>query len=325
MPHLRVVAEHDLIRRGLKFAHLRLISSLRETGRIGAAAETLGMTQPGASRLLSELEALTGAKLYERHARGVRLTAAGQILADRARLLLADLDDTASVIAEAEAGLRGTARIGAVTGAALDLMLPVVDHARTAFPEIDICVDVETSQTLSEMLNAEILDFYIGRIPDGADARRYRFRPIGIEPISLVVRLDHPLVGRNDVTLRDCLDYDWVTQPPGGLLRRTTEDYLMSLGLPMPQRVLATTSVLFTLSIVNDTDSIAPQATSVANFFIERGALGSRLAKLPVAPDLAVKTFGLVQRLDPDLGPAARHIADLMEQALPDPSPVPLV
>ena len=313
MPHrLRPALEHVLVRKGLKFSHLRLIVALADLGQVGAAAQSLGMTQPGASRLLAELESLTGAKLYERHARGIRLTRAGQLLAGRARKILSDLDMSAMELEEAEQGLRGTVRIGSVTGPSLELLLPLIKIARVRFPEIDIAVEVETSHSLNELLMSDALDFYIGRIPDDVDPGPYRFRPIGVEPISLIVRLDHPLARRPDVSLAECLDYDWVTQPPGGILRRTAEDYLLSQGLPVPTRVLSTSSTLFTLSIVNDTNAIAPLATAVADFFIERGALGSRLAKLPVAPDLAVKTFGLVQLAQASLNPAAARLCAML-------------
>jgi DNA-binding transcriptional LysR family regulator len=101
-------------------------------------------------------------------------------------------------------------------------------------------------------------------------------------------------------------------QPPGGLLRRTVEQYLLARGFAMPTRVLSTTSTLFTLAMVNETNAIAPLAVKVADFFIERAALGSRLASLPVARDLQVATYGLVRRADEVVAPAtARAIATI--------------
>ncbi len=304
-----------LVRRGLKFSQLRLIAALRDFGQIGAAAEFLGMTQPGASRLLAQLEVLAEASLYTRHARGVTLTDAGRILADRAAQVLKDMELSGAEISEVVRGLSGSVRVGSVTGPSLDLLLPVVRDLREAYPEIDVGVEVETSQVLSEFLLAETLDFYIGRIPDGADARPFRFAPIGEEQISLLVRLDHPLTRKPDLTIEDCLDYDWVTQPPGGLLRRTAEDYLLARNLPLPPRVLSTASTLFTLAMINVTDAIAPLASAVADFFTQQAGLGSRLAKLPVAPDLAVKPYGLVQRSSDLLSPSAQRVFSLLESA----------
>ncbi|SPJ22658.1 LysR family transcriptional regulator [Palleronia abyssalis] len=303
---------NELVRRGLKFSQLRLLAALRETGQIGAAAAHVGMTQPAASRLLSQLEAMIGTPLYARHSRGIALTEAGSVLADQAMTTLRGLDQAAEKMAQLRGGTRGHVRIGSVTGPSLELLLPVLREARLAFPEVEVTVRVETSDRLAEALLADDLDFYIGRIPDGADARPFAIDMIGAEPISLLVRLDHPLVNRQNITLEECLSYDWVMQPPGGLLRRTAETYLLERGHALPRRVIGTTSILFTLALINETNAVAPLARAVAQFFIERAALGSRLEVLPAAMDMAVKDFGLVRRADDDPRPVTDRILNLL-------------
>ena len=302
----------ELIRSGLKFSHLRILAALRETGKIGAAAQHSGMTQPAASRLLAQLETMLGTPLYVRHAQGVVLTEAGRTLAHQAIATLRDLDRTHQQIGQIASGTRGHVRIGSVTGPSLDLLLPVLREIRVAYPDIQTSVNIDTSDRLAEGLIADELDLYIGRIPDQADARPFAIKTIGLEPISLVVRLDHPLSGRSGLTIDDCLPFDWVMQPPGGLLRRTAEAYLLERGRPLPRRVLGTTSILFTLAHVNETNAIAPLARAVASFFIERGGLGSRLSILPVAPDMAVGDYGIVTRTEEALSPAAAQVFDLL-------------
>ena len=76
-----------LAARGLKLRQLQLIVDVADTGQVVAAAQRLNMTQPAASRMLSELEHLLGVKLTARHPRGVNLTAAGTRLAELARSL----------------------------------------------------------------------------------------------------------------------------------------------------------------------------------------------------------------------------------------------
>jgi molybdenum-dependent DNA-binding transcriptional regulator ModE len=71
------------LRRGIKIAHLRLMAALAATGQVGAAAEAVGITQPAASRLLAEVERMTGTPLYARTGRGIALTAEGVALAAR--------------------------------------------------------------------------------------------------------------------------------------------------------------------------------------------------------------------------------------------------
>jgi len=82
----------EFIRRGMRLPQLRLLVALKDTGQVSSAAAQVAMSQPAASRLLTELERTVDARLYERHARGITLTAAGQTLAARAREVLHGLD-----------------------------------------------------------------------------------------------------------------------------------------------------------------------------------------------------------------------------------------
>ena len=142
--------------------------------------------------------------------------------------------------------------------------------------------------------------------------------PIAPEPVALIVRLDHPLVRRGPVALSDCLAYDWVMQPKGGLLRRTVETYLLENGYAPPARVLSTSSLLLTLAIISDTNAIAPLARSAADFYATREGLGGRVRRLDVAGDMAVLPYSIVRRRDAADAPAAARVLTLIRRKLAD-------
>jgi DNA-binding transcriptional LysR family regulator len=71
---------------------LRVIDAVRRTGSVTAAAKELRYTQPSISHHLSRLEAQLGAKLLQRVGRGIRFTAAGRLLADRAAEIVGRVD-----------------------------------------------------------------------------------------------------------------------------------------------------------------------------------------------------------------------------------------
>ena len=58
-----VPVRDELIRRGLRLPQLRLLVALQDTGQVSGAAAQVAMTQPAASRLLSELEKTVDARL----------------------------------------------------------------------------------------------------------------------------------------------------------------------------------------------------------------------------------------------------------------------
>src|SRR5205807_9032742 len=63
---------------------LRVIDAVARNGSVTAAAKELHYSQPSVTHHLARLEAETGAQLLQRVGQGIRLTPAGQLLADRA-------------------------------------------------------------------------------------------------------------------------------------------------------------------------------------------------------------------------------------------------
>lgn len=310
-------AQKDLlIRHGLKLTHLRLLAALDETRQISAAATQIAISQPAASRLLAEIERIVGMKLYQRHPRGVILNEAGCLLGERARWMLRALDDAGRDIAEIGSGQRGSVNIGAVTGPAIELVLPVIREARLIHPDHDITIEVDTSDKLAEGLLNGRLDFYLGRVLMGVDASAVDLRLIGDEPVALIVRKGHPLLSKADVSLQDCLYYDWMMQPPGGMQRHTIDRYLLENNYQPPNRVVNSTSLLMILAMVTQTNAIAPISRAVADFYIGPDGLSSRLATLPVAHQMAVAPFGIVTLRGYDLPSASAEVHRMLLRQL---------
>ncbi|MCF8481755.1 MAG: LysR family transcriptional regulator [Rhodospirillum sp.] len=305
-----------LIGRGIKFRHLRVLAELLETHQVSAAAARLNMTQPTASRLLAEAEEIVGVSLYERHPRGIRFTVMGQTLAERARRLLRDLDQTDREIEEMNTGARGTVSIGAVTGPALEIVLPVIRQARVAHPHIRINVTVDLSDKLVGELLAGNIDFYIGRLPAGIDPRTFVTQSIGEEPLSLVVRDGHPLTHQINPTLEDCIQYDWIMQPHGGLLRSTVESYLLGKGHALPTRVLGTSSILLTLALISSSNGIGTLARAAARFYAAEDGMGRGIVTLPLAEDMRVSPYALIRLRDLTLTPASQTLHDMIDERI---------
>src|SRR6188474_3771328 len=71
---------------------LRVIDAVARHGSVTAAAKELHYSQPSVTHHLARLEAETGARLLQRVGRGIRLTAAGRLLADRAAEIIGRVD-----------------------------------------------------------------------------------------------------------------------------------------------------------------------------------------------------------------------------------------
>jgi DNA-binding transcriptional LysR family regulator len=80
----------------LTLVQLRIIHAVQRHGSVTAAAKELHYTQPSISHHLSRLEAQTGARLLQRVGRGIRLTEAGRLLADRAAEIIGRVDSASA-------------------------------------------------------------------------------------------------------------------------------------------------------------------------------------------------------------------------------------
>lgn len=312
-------ARPELLRRGLKLAHLRLIAALGETGVLGLAAARVGINQPAASRLLGEIEDLVGRPVHLRAGRGLTLTPEGEALARRAARALAEVSAAEREMAELGQGLSGHVRLGSVTGPALDRVLPAVRAARLSLPRVTCEVEVAPSDPLAELLVAGRLDFALARLPETRDPGLFELEPLGEEPVDLVVRPGHALARRPRLAARDLLGYDWVMPGPGALLRRTVLERLAALGLPPPPGRLATSSFLLTLAMLRETNAIAPLASAVARRFASGPEEGPEagLVILPIDLGIVVPAYGLLRLRGARLTPAAQRLSDLIRAQVP--------
>ena len=89
-----------LLRSGLSLRHMRMIVALDDHGRVSAAAQVMNISQPAASRMFAEMEAVLEVKLCERLPRGITLTPYGKALARRAPSILLEMREVDREISE---------------------------------------------------------------------------------------------------------------------------------------------------------------------------------------------------------------------------------
>lgn len=303
------------LRKGLKLRHLQLLTELKATGQLGIAADRLGMAQPAASRLLSEVEAILGTPVRERQGRGTVLTEAGLALANRATRMLLELRDAEREITGIARGRVGHVRIGSVTGPAMDRVLPALRKLRLVLPDVTTEVTVAPSDLLFGQLMAGRLDFVLGRAPMGTNSSLYSALRVDVEPVSLMVRRGHYLQSLPSLSPLDLMQFDWVMPAQDAILGRTVLARLAELGLPVPPRRLSTSSFLLTLAMVQQSNAIAPIARAVTSTFAQ--GPDAPYAVLPIDLGIEVEPFSLITRAGSNLPAVAQRVADLVLQTIP--------
>jgi len=193
----------------LSFRDVEYFLAMADTGHMGRAAASCGVTQPALSKSLRRLELETGLKLFERSARRIWLSASGVAFLEHARRLHAEYQDALRHTGALQAGQAGLLRIGA-TGATLDtLVMPALADLLPRRPALRV--------SLSTGLSDELVDGLVNGRLDMAVSPTYRENVVAIhstvlsrDTLDVVVRRGHPLSGRTKVTLRDVSRYPWI-------------------------------------------------------------------------------------------------------------------
>lgn len=112
----------------IELRHLRYFVAVAEEMHFGRAAERLNMSQPPLSHAIRQLETELRAELFIRTTRTMEITAAGTLLLDRTRSILADADSAVADVRRVAAGKLSRLNIG-FTGSATYDLLPAVAHS----------------------------------------------------------------------------------------------------------------------------------------------------------------------------------------------------
>lgn len=271
----------------LKPSHLALIMRIAETGQLQRAAHMAAMSQPAASRILSDIEQRAGGLLFERHPKGMQLTALGEICIRHGKAILEEYDSLERETSRITSGEKGHVRVGSVTGPAVGLLMPAVQKIRELTPDIEMTIEVGPSTELVRGLMENRFDFVIARLPAEHDSRDFKMYPARSETVSLLVHPDHPLAIRGQVALKDLRDFEWVMQERGSPIRQAVETAFHEAGLDVPRRITNSSSLLVVLKSLERTDTISPQAQEVAQM-LANGPVSSGFACLELTHPISV-------------------------------------
>ena len=154
----------------LDLNRLQVLDAVARTGSVTEAAKELHYSQPSVSHHLARLEQETGAQLLQRVGRGIRLTPAGQLLADRAAEILGRVE-AADAELSAHVGLStGKVRLAGFTSVLTTLVPAAAEILRREHPGLQLSVtDTHPPEALQLLRSGQVelaLIFrYDGRLP----------------------------------------------------------------------------------------------------------------------------------------------------------------
>ncbi|MEM0985770.1 MAG: LysR substrate-binding domain-containing protein [Pseudomonadota bacterium] len=223
---------------------LQFLTAIAETGSFSRAAEHCHVTQPTLSNAIKEVETLLGIQLVERHARGIELTAAGEIAADRAKTILASAQDLVAATRQTARPLSSTFRLGAIPTIAPFLLPSVLKPLRNQYPDLRLFISEDITERLLESLRARTLDAAIIALP--WPSHGIETQTLFDDEFVVIAPAGHALEQANLTAPSDLLGEDLLLLDDGHCLREQTVT-LCKLGSDC-DRTDVTASSLLTLA-----------------------------------------------------------------------------
>ncbi|MDE1181592.1 LysR family transcriptional regulator [Paraburkholderia sp.] len=292
----------------LKFKHLALLVALDDARNLHQAADAVNVAQPSASRMLGDIEEAFGFLLFERNARGMQPTQLGTVTLAYARRALTELTRFAEDLEVKRKGGHGQLTVGAIMGAAPDLLAMAVASLKTERPLLNVRILGETSDQVVQLLHRREIDLALGRLTSPLQHNDFSFEPLARETLVLVVRTVHPLAARDTVTLAELMAWPWVAQPVSSPARALFEEELARAGLATPVNLTECASIFATLQLLENYDAVAMLPESVVRDHVR----GKLLVPLPVEIGKSLAGFGILTRKNEPLAEPALHFIELL-------------
>jgi len=203
---------------------LKYAISIAEHGSTLAAAHEANLTPSALSRQIVQLEHELGIALFERHSRGMRLTAAGEIFVDAAHQMVSRMERLAADLNDVNALKRGHVALYASEALVADFLLPKVTENGRLFPNIKIDLVIASGRQAEKALLNEQADFaVIFNAPGHADLQVIAERR---NRLIAIVSQDHPLADAGKIEARELLEMP-IALPPRSYATRVAFDGLL--------------------------------------------------------------------------------------------------
>ena len=246
------------------------LDAVARAGSIRKAAEALHVASTALNRKILEIEADVGTPLFERLPRGVRLTAAGEVLLNAVRRSMADLRSATSQIEQLRGLVRGTVRIGCAESVATHLMPSAIASYQETHPGVQFQIVSGVTGALVAALMADDVEFVLVHDPQPSEA--LRVIDAIAQPLCAMLRPDHPLAQRTSLRLADCQKYPVALGDRSFGSRRLLDD-LMARSRITLQVALEASSVQTLKEFTREAGAISFQFEVGTTYEAERGDL----------------------------------------------------
>src|SRR5215470_2351011 len=287
--------------------HLAVFHAVAQTGSMTRGAERLDVSQPAVSKQVQELESALGVHLFDRIGRRVRLSQAGEVLADYARRLFALAREAEEAMADVRAVGRGRLVIGASTTIGTYLLPGVVAEFWRRHPRVELLVEIENTEQIHRRLAGHELD--VGLTEGFVEEEELEAEVFHQDELVLIAAPGPRLAGQARVPLSAVREEPFILREPGSGTRAVEERALARLKLPV-RVVMALGSTEAIKRVVAEGVGVA----IVSRLSVRAECAAGTLAVLPVAGLQIDRPLYLVCRKGRRDGPALQAFCSVLHE-----------
>jgi DNA-binding transcriptional LysR family regulator len=281
----------------MELMQLQMLVAVAEEGNLQKAAARVYRTAPAVSIAISKLEKELDVLLFDRSpSRDFRLTAAGEVLVDYARRLMALRDEALSAVEEIRNLKRGSLRIGANESIADHLLAQITKTFRDEYPGVTLEVEIAHSDALLTALQRHELDVaLVAYEPQGEELEA---QPFMRDQLVAILRPGHRLAASGELKIEELGDESLIIENAASSVRARIAEAFERSAVPLKVNVETGTIASIKTMVENDIGiGIVPRISvrkeeasgellvkSIAGFEDERTLWVVRRRGLPCSP-----------------------------------------
>ncbi len=279
------------------------------------AAEENGISQSGASQVVSQLEARLGVQLIERSKRPLSPTHEGQVFFDGCRKLIARYDALEDEVRTLHEEVAGRVRVAAIYSVGLNLMSRYVQEFMGRHPRANVRLEYLHPDRVVESVEQGQAD--IGIVSYPRSTRALEAEPWREEPIVLVCAPGNPFAGRVQVELRE-LHGQRIVGFDSDLVIRHELDRAIAARAAEPNVVMEFDNIETIKRAVEIDAGVAllPEPT------VGREIASGTLCSVRIAGDDLVRPLGIIHARGKPLAPTVQRFVELLRGHAHDLEPV---
>lgn len=290
----------------MELRHLNHFLAVLESGSLGRAAKTLGISEPALSKSIRRLEELLQVRLLDRGPRGMTPTVYGESLAVHARLVKSEIGRALGVLGELKGTSRGVVRVGARPSFGAVVLPRAVAQLRRDHPGVRVNVREGRPENLVREVMYGDLDFAVVTLSEAPLDETLVQEPLFDSPVTVVTRRGHPLQTGKPVPLAALRAFPWAVTPRQHSARQRFDQLVAEHDLGPIDIAAESDSVLFLMAYLRETDALS---------FFPRAMIGAAggdnsLKALAVDGMEWGRRLAVVRRRRAGLAPAARLLLD---------------